>query len=245
MGQGDFTVFVVDDEPDVLDGMLSLLRSAGYGTQGFSSPQEFLLEHDGTVPGCMVLDVAMPGLDGLQLQAELKAQGNDRPVVFLTGGGDVRTGVRAMHAGAIDFLVKPVMDDELFAAIDRAVAQDLAERRAHSELKQVSARLAALTPREAEVLTHVVAGRLNKQIAGDLGTAIKTVKVHRGRMMKKLGVRTVADLVRLVERAGTQPGQMKTSNSRRSRNPLEDVAQAPPHAGNSARGRHVSALTVN
>jgi FixJ family two-component response regulator len=207
MVQADFTVFVVDDDRGVLKGLLGLLRAAGYTAQGFLSGRDFLLQHDKTVPGCMILDVAMPGLDGLQLHSELKAQGDNRPAIFLTGEGDVPTSVQAMRAGAVDFLMKPVNPDELFAAITRAVAQDLAARRASGELDAIKERLATLTCREAEVLAHVVAGRLNKQIAGDLGTAEKTVKAHRGRMMKKLGFRTVADLVRITERAGIQPWQ--------------------------------------
>jgi FixJ family two-component response regulator len=154
------------------------------------------------VPGCAVLDVSMPGLDGLDLQAALGAAGIPRPVIFLTGKGDIPTSVRAMQAGAIDFLTKPVNHEALLAAIARAEKVETALRLERSELMSIQARIDTLTPRELEVLTHVVAGRLNKQIAGDLGTVEKTIKVHRGRMMEKMGVRTVADLVRLAERLG-------------------------------------------
>ena len=134
----------------------------------------------------------MPGLDGLELQQALTAGGSHRPVIFITGKGDIPTSVRAMKAGAIDFLTKPVSDKDLLGAIARAEEQDTKSRQIDVELASIHAKIATLTPREREVLTHVVAGRLNKQIAGDLGTVEKTIKVHRGRMMEKLGVRTVA-----------------------------------------------------
>ena len=160
------------------------------------------MHHDATVPGCAVLDVSMPGLDGLELQQALTAGGSHRPVIFITGKGDVPTTVRAMKAGAIDFLTKPVSDTDLLGAIARAQEQDTKSRDLHAELASIQAKLTTLTPREREVLTHVVAGRLNKQIAGDLGTVEKTIKVHRSRVMEKLGVRTVADLVRMAAKAG-------------------------------------------
>jgi FixJ family two-component response regulator len=197
-----FTVLLVDDDPGVLKALSRLLRARGYEVTAFTSPQAFLAEHDASIPGCAVLDVSMPGLDGLQLQQALTAGGSQRPVIFLTGKGDVPTSVRAMKAGAIDFLTKPVNDDDLVAAIARAENQDAGIRRASAEKDSIDARFAVLTPREREVMTHVIAGRLNKQIAGDLGTVEKTIKVHRGRVMEKLGVRSVADLVRLAEKAG-------------------------------------------
>jgi FixJ family two-component response regulator len=197
-----FTVFLVDDDPGVLKSLTRLLKALGYEVRAFSSPREFLAQHDPAVPGCAIFDVSMPGLDGLQLQAALNAGAVPRPVTFITGKGDIPTSVRAMQAGAVDFLTKPVNDEDLRAAIARAAERDATARRRQSELDAINARLAALTPREREVLTHVVGGRLNKQIAFELGTVEKTIKVHRGRMMKKLGVRTVADLMRLVEQAG-------------------------------------------
>ena len=196
-----FTVYLVDDEPGVLKALSRLLRARGYEVKPYFSPQLFLDEHDVTVPGCAILDVSMPGLDGLQLQRALTAAGGShRPVVFVTGKGDVPTSVRAMKAGAIDFLTKPVKDKDLFEAVSRAEALDAESRRLHSELESMRAKVGTLTPREREVLRHVVAGRLNKQIAGDLGTVEKTIKVHRSRMMEKLGVRMVADLVRMAEK---------------------------------------------
>jgi FixJ family two-component response regulator len=196
-----FTVYLVDDDPGVLKALSRLLRARGYEVNPYSSPQLFLEEHDVAVPGCAILDVSMPGLDGLQLQRALTAAGGShRPVVFVTGKGDIPTSVRAMKAGAIDFLTKPVKDKDLFAAVSSAEALDAESRRLHSELESMQAKVRTLTPREREVLTHVVAGRLNKQIAGDLGTVEKTIKVHRSRMMEKLGIRMVADLVRMAEK---------------------------------------------
>jgi len=202
MTEAAFTVFLVDDDAGVLKALSRLLRARGYETKAFSSPQAFLAGHDASIPGCAVFDVSMPGLDGLQLQQALSAGGSQRPVIFLTGKGDIPTSVRAMQAGAVDFLTKPVNDADLLAAIARAGKLDAGARRASAELDQINARFAILTPRERQVMTHVIAGRLNKQIAGDLGTVEKTIKVHRGRMMEKLGVRSVADLVRLAEKAG-------------------------------------------
>jgi FixJ family two-component response regulator len=202
MTDAALTVFLVDDDAGVLKGLSRLLRARGYDVQAFASPQAFLAGHDASIPGCAVFDVSMPGLDGLELQQALSGSGSQRPVIFLTGKGDIPTSVRAMRAGAIDFLTKPVNDDDLLAAISRAVKHDADTRRAGAELDWINARFAILTPREREVMTHVIAGRLNKQIAGDLGTVEKTIKVHRGRVMEKLAVRSVADLVRLAEKAG-------------------------------------------
>lgn len=197
-----FTVFLVDDDASVLKALSRLLRARGYEVQSFTSPQAFLAEHDTAIPGCAVFDVSMPGLDGLELQQALTTGGSQRPVIFLTGKGDIPTSVRAMRAGAIDFLTKPVRDADLLGAIAHAEKDDASTRNRNAELESINARLALLTPREREVMTHVITGRLNKQIAGDLGTVEKTIKVHRGRMMEKMGVRSVADLVRLAEKAG-------------------------------------------
>jgi FixJ family two-component response regulator len=197
-----FTVFLVDDDGGVLKALSRGLRAHGYDVRPYTSAQAFLADHDPAAPGCAVLDVAMPGLDGLALQQALTAGEAHRPVIFITGRGDVPTSVRAMKAGAIDFLTKPVSHSELFEAIARAREKDTQDRLARAERAVIAAKIAKLTPRERQVLTHVVAGRLNKQIAGDLGAVEKTIKVHRSRMMEKLGVRTVADLVRLAERAG-------------------------------------------
>jgi FixJ family two-component response regulator len=200
-----FTVFLVDDDPGVLKALSRLLRASGYDARSYTSPQEFLAHHDATVPGCAVLDVSMPRLDGLELQQALTAAGSHRPVIFLTGRGDIPMSVRAMKAGAVDFLTKPVRDQDLLAAIARAQGLDAKSRGVQADLAAIQAKMATLTPREREVLAHVIAGRLNKQIAFDLGTVEKTIKVHRSRMMSKMGTRTVAELVRLAERAGIAP----------------------------------------
>jgi FixJ family two-component response regulator len=196
-----FTAFLVDDDAGVLKALSRLLRAAGYDTRTYSSPSDFLAEHDPSIPGCAVLDLTMPGLDGLELQEKLAAQASGRPIIFLSGKADVPSSVQAMKAGAVDFLVKPVEREVLLAAVARASEQDAKLRRERADRQAVERKLASLTPREREVLQHVAAGKLNKQIAAVLGTVEKTVKVHRGRMMEKLGVRSVAELVRLTERA--------------------------------------------
>ena len=198
------TVFVVDDDASVLKALARLLRSAGLNVVAFASPQAFLEQRDPDAPGCLVLDVAMPGLDGLELQQALAAQGGAPPVVFLTGHGDIPMSVRAMKQGAIDFLTKPVHEDDLLAAVHAAIEKDRMFRHACAELNVIRQRLATLTPREREVLKHVVAGKLNKQIAADLGTVEKTIKVHRARLMAKLQVRSLAELVRLSEKGGVK-----------------------------------------
>jgi FixJ family two-component response regulator len=196
-----FTVFIVDDDASVIKALSRLMRLKGYDAQSYTSPQEFLAHHDAALPGCAVLDVSMPGLNGLELQHALTAGGCVRPVIFITGKGDIPTSVRAMKAGAIDFLTKPVSNQDLLGAISRAEVVDSKSRQSLADLALIEAKIATLTPREREVLTHVVAGRMNKQIAYELGRVEKTIKFHRSAIMKKLGVRTVADLVRMAERA--------------------------------------------
>jgi FixJ family two-component response regulator len=197
-----FTVFLVDDDASVLKALSRLLRAKSYDTQSFTSPQAFLAGHDPSKPGCAVFDVSMPGLDGLELQQALTAGGSQRPVIFLTGKGDIPTSVRAIKAGASDFLTKPISANDLLGAVARAEREDARIRLVNAEMELINAKIATLTPREREVMTHVISGKLNKQIAGDLGTVEKTIKVHRGRVMEKLGVRSVAELVRLAEKAG-------------------------------------------
>jgi FixJ family two-component response regulator len=205
MSDAGFTIFLVDDDAGVLKALKRLLHASGYEVRGFSSPERFLAEHDPSVAGCAILDIAMPGLDGLVLQEKLVEREAGRPIIFLTGNGDIPMSVRAMRAGAIDFLTKPVAREALLAAVGRAAQQDAEARRRSEELSLINSRLQMLTRREREVLVQVAAGRLNKQIAADLGTVEKTIKVHRGRMMTKLGLRSVADLVRLTERIGIAP----------------------------------------
>ena len=199
------TVFLVDDDPGVLKALMTLLAISGYDVKPFASAQEFLDGHDASLPGCAVFDVAMPDIDGLELQAALLEKDLDRPVIFVTGFGDIPTSVRAMKAGAIDFITKPVREQQLLEAVAQAVKRDAEARERLSELKSIDTKLAGLTPRELEVVRHVIAGKLNKQIAHELGTVINTVKVHRGRAMRKLGVQSVADLVRVAQKAGVQP----------------------------------------
>lgn len=194
------TVLVVDDDPSVLKALALLLRSMELNVATFCSPHEFLEQYEPGTHGCLVLDFSMPNLNGLELQQELAARDIGLPVIFLTGHGDIPMSVQAMKQGAVDFLTKPVHDQDLIDAIHAAFEKDRLNRQTCAELAEIRQRLAALTPREREVLKHVVAGRLNKQIAADLGTVEKTIKVHRAHLMTKLKVRSLADLVRLAER---------------------------------------------
>lgn len=194
-------VYVVDDEEPVRSALYRLLASdERYEVHAHASAQSFLSSVDAEAPGCAILDVALPGIDGLAVQGMLIERGCALPIIFLTGCADVPMCACAMRRGAIDFLTKPVDDAVLFRAIERAVAQDAVQRADRSHHVMTQQRLASLTPREWEVIAQVMSGRLNKQIAGDLGIAEKTVKVHRGRAMEKMRVRSVAELVRMVER---------------------------------------------
>ena len=202
MDEATATVYVVDDEPDVLKALTRLLGAAGFSVEAFASPEQFLAQRDDTAPGCVVLDLALPGLNGLELQQTLQAQGSALPIVFLTGRGDIAASVRAMKRGAADFLTKPVDADELIGAVHGALERNRETRAARAEQQLVAGLLGALTTREREVFELIAAGWLNKQIAAEFGAVEKTIKFHRANLMRKLGVRTVADLVRLAERAG-------------------------------------------
>ena len=204
-----FVIYLVDDDTGVLKALTRVLNTRGYEVLAFSSPTEFLARHDPSMPGCAIFDVSMPGLDGIELQAALRAGGVERPVIFITGVGDIPTTVQAMKAGAVDFLAKPVKSRDLLAAVALAAEKEARSLELRDELAAINGRLSKLTPREREVLTHVIAGRLNKQIAGDLGIVEKTIKLHRSRMMHKMGVRAVADLVRIAERAGIPPSHRR------------------------------------
>jgi FixJ family two-component response regulator len=195
------TVFVVDDYAPVRRSILRLLRADGFAVAAFASAEEFLAQYDPGVWGCLVLDVAMPTLNGFELQSILAKTGSLLPIIFLTGEGDIPKSVRAMKKGASDFLTKPVNEKDLLAAVRAAIERHRALRREQAELSEIRERLATLTPREREVLEYVIAGKLNKQIAGDLGTVEQTVKVHRAHVMQKMRVHSVAELVRLVERS--------------------------------------------
>jgi len=193
------TIFIVDDDPSVLKALTRLMSFAGLNAATFASPQEFLDHHDQKAPGCLVLDVAMPHINGLELHQMLVAQGCDLPVIFLTGHGDIPMTVRAIKQGAINFLTKPVRGKELIAAIHDAIEKNRVARQARAKLNDLQQRLAMLTPREREVLSHVVSGKRNKQIADELGTAEKTIKIHRASLMKKMKAESLADLMKLTE----------------------------------------------
>src|SRR5437868_14029279 len=196
------TVFVIDDDAAVRKAVSRLLRSAGIAVAVFESPREFLAQYNPDMPGCLVLDIAMPDFNGLQLQTTLGEKGSILPIIFLTGQGDVSKSVQAMKRGAFDFLSKPVKDKDLLTAVRAAIERDAVARREQAKLSEIRTRLDTLTPREEEVLEHVVSGKLNKQIAGDLGITEATVKMHRARVMAKMKVQGVADLVRLAEVCG-------------------------------------------
>ena len=207
-------VHVVDDDLSVRTAVVRLLRAEGFAATGHPCAESFLEVSNAREHGCVILDFAMPGLDGLALQRRLAERGSHMPIIFLTGQADVPMCAQAMKQGAFDFLTKPVDDSVLLAAISNALATDLLLGLACEQRMATEALLATLTPREREVLTHVMAGRLNKQIAADLGTKEKTVKVHRARGMAKMHVRSVADLVRIVERARPQGGELPLAPAR-------------------------------
>ena len=195
-------IHVVDDDASFRNAIARLVRAGGYGVQLFASATEFLQSARTDAPGCVLLDLQMPGPSGLDLQSALVRSENPLPIVFLTGKGDISTSVQAMRGGADDFLTKPVSKAVLFPAIKRALARDAQERGQRARRRELRARFDALTPREREVLTHVLSGRLNKQIAGDLDASERTIKAHRANIMAKLGVQSVAQLARLAQEAG-------------------------------------------
>lgn len=196
------TVFIVDDDADVRRALARLLCAARYVTRSFGSAAEFLAHHDPTVPGCLLLDLAMPDQSGLDVQSTLLDSDCHRPIIFLSGHGSIAESVIAMRAGAVNFLTKPVENEALLGAVEEAIRMDEEQRRATGLKQIVLERIATLTPREREVLAHVVEGRMNKQIAGDLGTVLKTIKVHRARVMHKMRVRSLAQLVKLIAASG-------------------------------------------
>lgn len=198
-------VYVLDDEPDMLKALTRLLRAQGFRAQCFSSAREFLAHERPDGPACLVLDVAMPEIDGLQVQERLRARGAELPIIFLTGHGDIPMSVCALKAGAEDFLTKPVNAADLLRAVKGALQRASDQQVEREEMSALRERLASLTPRERDVLGHVIAGKLNKQIAADLGTGEQNIKVHRGRLMRKMGVRSLAELVRMAERLGIPP----------------------------------------
>jgi FixJ family two-component response regulator len=195
-------VYVVDDDPSVRSALERLFTSVRHAVETFDSAQEFLERERADGPGCLVLDVRLPGLSGLDLQTELAKSDAGLPIVFITGHGDIPMSVRAIKAGAIDFLPKPFKNQDLLDAVAKAVDQHKRLRRDRAERRKIQGRVELLTNREREVLVHVVAGMMNKQIARRLGVTVATIKAHRGRAMQKMQVDSLAELVRMAERAG-------------------------------------------
>jgi FixJ family two-component response regulator len=203
------TIFVIDDDPSVRKSLSRLLRSAGYQVEAFPSAEQFLAREHFHGIGCILLDIQMPGLSGMDLQEQLNKAGYHMPIIFVTGHGDIPTSVQAMKKGAVEFLTKPFDDKELLVAVESAVEKDNRERSQYDEAQDIRSRIELLTPREYEIFGYVITGMLNKQIAAKLKIAEKTVKVHRGRVMEKLGASSVAELVRLAEKAGIEPPEKK------------------------------------
>ena len=198
-------IHVVDDDASFRTAVTRLLRAANYEVRGYASAAEFLNSDPCAEPGCILLDLRMPGASGLDLQESVERMEVRLPIVFLTGHGDIPASVRAMKGGAVDFLTKPVPRETLLGAIQNALAVDAQDRAARTVLRELQSRYKNLTPREQEVLVHVVSGKLNKQIAFDLGTSERTIKAHRASIMEKLGVQSVAELARLAQALGIEP----------------------------------------
>jgi FixJ family two-component response regulator len=208
MSDNNPTVFVVDDDPSMRKSLDRLIRSARLAVETFATAHEFLERHSHKGPSCLVLDVKMPGLDGLELQKKLLSQEYAMPIIFITGHGDIPMTVKAIKKGAIDFLSKPFDDKDLLDAVYEALQTDSKAWTVREELEGISRRLESLTPREYEILTYVITGMLNKQIAYTLKISEKTVKVHRGRIMEKMDVDSVAELVRLTEKMNIKPAEV-------------------------------------
>jgi FixJ family two-component response regulator len=204
------TIFVVDDDTSFLRSVSRLLTAVGYAVESFGCAQDFFARPSPERPGCVVADLQMPGINGLQLQEALRRSANPLPVIFLTGQGDIPTSVTAMRSGAEDFLTKRAPRDELLAAVERALERDGRERQQRLRKSELSSRLAELSVREKEVLSHVVRGKMNKEIAADLNINLRTVKLHRTNITRKLNVQSVAELTRLVDETGLFKGPVGT-----------------------------------
>ena len=202
MTETEAVVFIVDDDAPMRESLKNLLRSIGLRAELFASAQEFLQSERPDLPGCLVLDVRLPGLSGLDLQRRTAEAGIDIPIIFITGYGDIPMSVRAMKAGAVEFLTKPFRDQDLLDAIQQALERDRKARDQRAEIELLRGRFESLTPREREVMVRVVAGLLNKQIGGELGTSETTVKIHRHQVMEKMGAGSLAELVRMADRLG-------------------------------------------
>jgi FixJ family two-component response regulator len=201
-GHTNETIFLIDDDVSVRDGLSSLIESIGLSVQAYTSATEFLNSNPGEEAGCVVLDVNMPGMNGLELQREMNVSGIRMPVIFLTGCGDIPMTVRALKAGAVHFLTKPVREAELMDAIRQALEVDRKSRPERAEIEQLRQRFNSLAPRERQVMSLVVSGRLNKQIAFELGISERTIKLYRGQVMRKMGAPSLADLVKQAEKLG-------------------------------------------
>jgi len=202
MKEADSVVFIIDDDPLYRASAERLIRSVGFNVQGFDSARDFLSSRRPDVPSCLVLDVRLPGLSGLDLQRELAEAGVHIPIIFVTGHGDIPMSVQAMKAGAVEFLTKPFRDQVLLDAIRQAIGRDQVARRQHARDLDFRRRYESLGPREREVFKCVVSGMLNKQIADELGATERTIKFHRGHIMQKMQVKSVAELVRIAEALG-------------------------------------------
>jgi len=202
---GQPIVFVVDDDPLVRGSVSSLLRSVGLQTRVFGSASEFLQEKRPALQSCLVLDVRLPGVSGLDFQAELSSRNIQIPIIFMTGHGDIPMTVRAMKAGAVEFLTKPFREQDMLDAVKLALERDQGRIESEKVSSGLKSNFATLTPREQEIMALVASGLMNKQVAGKIGLSEITVKVHRGRIMQKMGARSLADLVRMAEALGVRP----------------------------------------